>query len=99
MAEPSYEQVLAENRRLKAENDRLRKRVEALEQQLQKLSTGWHRLAIAGWVWHDRNGSTGDCLPVPRSGERFVDRRRDWVQRPTAAPPRSVIANLVSTRR
>ena len=74
MAEPSYEQVLAENRRLKAENDRLRKRVEALEQQLQKLSTGWHRLAIAGWVWHDRNGSTGDCLPVPRSGKRSGSR-------------------------
>jgi len=38
MAEPSYEELLADNRRLTAENERLQKRVAALEQQIQKLA-------------------------------------------------------------
>jgi transposase len=38
MAKPSYEELLAENRRLTAENERLRKRVAALEEQIRKLT-------------------------------------------------------------
>lgn len=48
MAEPSYQELLEENRRLRAENERLQKRVSALEQQLRQLAEALEASGRAG---------------------------------------------------